>query len=137
MIITCGVIITNGASILLAHPTNNRHWDIPKGRQDPGETTAQTASRELHEETGLIVSADRLRPLGTFNYKHDKRLALFRHDVTVMPDVSTLWCASTFEEDGQHIKEMDDYAVVGIGRALEMVYPALRPILEKVLNHEP
>jgi putative (di)nucleoside polyphosphate hydrolase len=136
MITTCGVLITNGASLLIAHPTGNRHWDIPKGRQDPGETLAKTASRELREETGLMVSADRLRYLGIFAYKSDKCLALFRLDVTEMPDPKTLHCASEFERDGAMIKEMDDWCVVGINRALDMVYPALRPILHKVLNHE-
>ena len=136
MITTCGTLITNGASLLIAHPTNNRYWDIPKGRQDPGEELAETASRELREETGLIVSADRLRYIGTFDYRADKRLALFQHDVRDMPDPKELRCTSEFERDGEMILEMDAFAVVGISRALDMVYPALRPILNKVLNHE-
>lgn len=29
------------------------HWDLPKGKLEPGETKMQAAHRELHEETGL------------------------------------------------------------------------------------
>jgi len=31
------------------------HWDFPKGKQEPGESTVKTALRELHEETGLVI----------------------------------------------------------------------------------
>lgn len=29
------------------------HWSFPKGHAEPGESEAQTALRELHEETGI------------------------------------------------------------------------------------
>lgn len=39
---------------LLLHHTAG-HWSLPKGRREEEETDKQTALRELHEETGLII----------------------------------------------------------------------------------
>ena len=40
---------------------NHRHeWELPGGRPERGESFAQTVGRELAEETGLTVEADRL-----------------------------------------------------------------------------
>lgn len=36
-------------------------WDLPTGKSDPGEPVTETAVRELREETGLVVQAERLR----------------------------------------------------------------------------
>ncbi|MBS2038650.1 NUDIX hydrolase [bacterium] len=38
--------------ICLVSKKNGRIWALPKGRLDPGETTEQTAYREILEETG-------------------------------------------------------------------------------------
>lgn len=35
------------------------HWDFPKGKMEPGETTQEAALRELHEEAGLSVELDK------------------------------------------------------------------------------
>jgi len=32
----------------------NRHWELPGGKREAGETIAETAARELVEETGAI-----------------------------------------------------------------------------------
>ena len=42
--------------ILLIHRTQYRDVTLPKGKVDPGETLAETAVREIHEETGIRVS---------------------------------------------------------------------------------
>jgi bis(5'-nucleosidyl)-tetraphosphatase len=39
--------------LLIQHDTHDQHWAFPKGHQEPGETLAQTALRELAEETGI------------------------------------------------------------------------------------
>jgi len=37
--------------LLIRHPGG--HWDLPKGKLEPGETELQAALRELNEETGI------------------------------------------------------------------------------------
>ena len=44
--------------LLLIKHTNGGHWSFPKGHVEPGETEAQTALREVREETGLEVQID-------------------------------------------------------------------------------
>lgn len=36
-------------------------WDLPVGKSEPGESVADTAVRELREETGLLVAPEALR----------------------------------------------------------------------------
>lgn len=49
---------------LWRHPLGCYGWEAPKGFVDQGETPAQGAIRELHEETGLICPPDHLVSLG-------------------------------------------------------------------------
>src|SRR5690349_14082836 len=46
-----GLVMNNFGKVLLIF--RRGVWDLPKGKQDPGETLAQTALREVQEETGL------------------------------------------------------------------------------------
>jgi 8-oxo-dGTP pyrophosphatase MutT (NUDIX family) len=41
--------------LLILHRVGN-HWGFPKGKAQPVETALETASRELKEETGLVVA---------------------------------------------------------------------------------
>lgn len=77
--VSCGTLVVNGAGqLLLCHVTNTAKWDIPKGMQDPGESTLQAAMRELREEAGIAFDAARFEDLGGFAYRRDKRLHLYR-----------------------------------------------------------
>ncbi|AZS41467.1 putative 8-oxo-dGTP diphosphatase 1 [Microbacterium oxydans] len=49
-------VVEGKLRILLIHRTKYRDVTLPKGKVDPGEMLAETAVREVHEETGIRVS---------------------------------------------------------------------------------
>lgn len=54
-------IVTDGEGRLLLHRrSDNDRWALPGGVMDIGETIAQCAEREVREETGLTVKAQRI-----------------------------------------------------------------------------
>jgi ADP-ribose pyrophosphatase YjhB (NUDIX family) len=54
------VVADQTGAILLIERTDNGLWTIPGGGMEVGETIAQTAIREVKEETGLDVAVERL-----------------------------------------------------------------------------
>lgn len=59
-------IVDGKLRILLIHRTKYRDITLPKGKVDPGEMLAETAVREVHEETGIRVSLG--VPVGVSRY---------------------------------------------------------------------
>lgn len=55
-----GVVVINDRNEVLliqrGEEPNIGMWSIPGGRQEPGETLAQTAHREVEEETSVTIS---------------------------------------------------------------------------------
>lgn len=49
-------LVEDKLCVLLIHRTKYRDVTLPKGKVDPGEMLAQTAVREVHEETGIRVN---------------------------------------------------------------------------------
>jgi len=131
---SCGIIITDNFDMLICLPTHNTKWDIPKGRQDDGETYAQTAIRETFEETGLVIDSNDIQPLGIFKYKTNKDLYLFKCVVNEMPEASSLSCESFFVDDEGEYAEMEKFAVVSINQAIKMVNSNLSRILIHIFD---
>ncbi len=60
---SCGAVVwqedpAGRPQVLLIRHQNGEHWAFPKGHVEKGETEADTARREIWEETGLKVKLD-------------------------------------------------------------------------------
>ena len=134
---SCGVLVTDGNRILLGHATRSPRWDIPKGVAEAGEEFVETAARELREETGLVVPADQLVPLGVHAYLRGKDLALFAWLPDQLPDPEKLICSSHFTlANGAQLPEFDrfglflrDEALSRVGKNLARVLASVRPVV--------
>ena len=65
-----GVVYRTKAGMIetvLCGRNNPRQWSLPKGTPDSGETVAETALREVNEETGLGVKIQ--QHLGVISYR--------------------------------------------------------------------
>jgi 8-oxo-dGTP pyrophosphatase MutT (NUDIX family) len=66
-----GIVIRDG-KILLSRETKTGWWLLPGGGLEPGETFAECCEREIAEETGYLVRAER-HALTIYEYYEDTR----------------------------------------------------------------
>ena len=64
-------IVDDKLRVLLIHRTKYRDVTLPKGKVDPGEMLAETAAREIFEETGIRVALG--VPVGVSRYRLPSR----------------------------------------------------------------
>lgn len=129
--LSCGIVVlAPSRELLLCHVTGQRHWDLPKGGIDPGETPVQAAVRETVEETGLAFAAESLLDLGRFTYTGKKDLHLFAA-LSERIDPLALCCESTFVERGssRRLPEMDGFGWFGLDRLNELCTPRMAAVL--------
>lgn len=131
--VTCGVLVTDGAHLLLGHATRSPRWDIPKGVARPGEGFAAAALRELREETGLAPPAADLIELGRHPYLRRKDIFLFAWLPNPLPDPASLRCTSTFmTREGKTLPELDRFAVLPWDEAMARVGASLARLLSSL-----
>lgn len=131
---TCGVLVSDCAGrLLLGHATGSPRWDIPKGVAEPCEDWAESASRELLEETGLQADPAALRPLGLHRYLPAKDLALFAWRPHPPPDPAALRCTSMFRgRDGRLVPEFARFALLPWDEALARMGKNMARVLGEV-----
>jgi 8-oxo-dGTP pyrophosphatase MutT (NUDIX family) len=131
--VSCGTLVLDSAGrLLLCHVTGTAAWDIPKGMQDPGETTLESAMRELREEAGITFEPSRFQDLGQFDYRRDKRLHLYRVEAgDELGDLSQLACSSFFPHHatGLQTPEMDGFRWAGRDEVRRLCWPRMGALL--------
>ena len=141
--LSVGTIITDNKNILVGHTTWGKGFDIPKGRQEEGETYIQTARRELKEEFGLYEEVylyealHRFEPLGFYEYLKNKDLYLFKiwfNDLHKDINLSNLKCTSYFDKDGKQFPEINGYKIVSIKDVGNYCYKGMIKVLNKIFK---
>lgn len=126
---SCGTLVINQrGQILLCHVTGTRNWDIPKGMQDPGESTLQAAMRELVEEAGLAFDSNAFEDLGSFDYRPDKRLHLYKVRAPETLDcLDHLCCTSYFPHHitGKDTPEVDGFRWAARDEVRSLCWPRM------------
>lgn len=115
----------NGTSIevLLIHRPKYDDWTLPKGKAEPGETLAETAVREIKEETGLQVR------LGIPLHELEYRVA---GGIKRVHYWSARAVSSTGTEGFAPNAEVDEVRWARLGKASDLLtYPHDRAILER------
>ena len=137
--VSCGVIITDKKVVLALQPYGKKKKrDLPKGRQEPGESYIQAAIREAREETSLNLKGELLIDIGHFNYTQEKDVHLFLCIMENLPEISSLKCESTFMNDyGKEVPEAVAFEYVSFRDP--RFYTGLQPILaliEETFNED-
>lgn len=101
-------------------------WVTPGGGMDPGETEAQTAVRELFEETGLLITEDQLQgPVATRTVVHG-----YSDQVLVQSETFFLIDVEQFEVDTAGFTDLEKETLLAhgwfdaAGLAAREVWPA-------------
>jgi len=115
-----------GVQICLIRPAGRSVWGLPKGGIEAGETPAQTAVREVHEETGIDAVVD--SELGSIDYSFYSREEGSRIHKTVHYHLMH----ATGGDTSRHDHEVSEARWVDLREAVRlMTYPNEREMVRR------
>jgi 8-oxo-dGTP pyrophosphatase MutT (NUDIX family) len=123
-----GVVVRtdDGVEVCLIRPAGRSVWGLPKGGVEQGETFAETALREIEEETGLVGVVE--QELGAIDYSFYSREQHGRIHKTV----HYFLVRATGGDTSLHDHEVSDARWVRLRQALRVMhYPNERAIVRR------
>ena len=123
-----GVVVRTdgGVEVCLIRPIGRSVWGLPKGGVEEGETLAETALREIAEETGLIGVVE--QDLGTIDYSFYSR----EQGGRIHKTVHYFLVRATGGDTSRHDHEVSDAKFVRLRQALRlMTYPNEREMVRR------
>ena len=124
------LVLDTQKRVLMMKRSDNGKWGIPGGAMELGETTEETAKRELLEETGLTASE--LTLFGVFS---GKELYYCYPSGEEVYNVSIVYLAHNAHgalelTDGEH----REFQYFNLGQLPENISPPIKPILKKLME---
>lgn len=128
VLVAAGGLITNPAGEILLMFRRGK-WDLPKGKQDEGESLEECAVREVREETGLqqITLTDKITE--TFHYYPLKEKKVLKHTYWYrMQFTGTELTVPQIEED---IMDIQWIKPENLGKYLKFSYKNIEDVFVK------
>lgn len=124
----CAGVIVFDQSIenVILVKTENNNYGFPKGKRIKGETTEQTALRELQEETGLVKDQIKLFDNITIDELSVKGNPCIRYLLATCDDIN-----HKFQFDD---KELDEVQWYKIDDAMKLLYDKRIIVLEEAIK---
>lgn len=85
------VVVIHANTVLMIFDSRRRQWELPGGQRERGESTEQTAARELHEETGIHGTELAIAVAAEFELVQPERreiLAVYRVQLEIVPQLT-------------------------------------------------
>lgn len=128
--VRCLVLVDDRVVICTNADQKSHPW--PGGRREPGETYADTACREIHEETGWLLDPGSLEHVGWLHFEHLRaRPALHKWDHADF--LMTVYVGRASDRDGGRDNPWSDTE----GHELSSELLSLDDAIELVALHEP
>lgn len=128
VLVAAGGLITNQEEEILLMFRRGK-WDLPKGKQDPGENLETAALREVAEETGLHNVELEHKIMETYHYYAAKKEKILKHTYWYkMKFTGTELTVPQIEED---IIDIQWVKPENIGKYLQFSYQNIISVFEQ------